>query len=82
MNYGDLGLMWGPANAIVLGSIDAERMTAITRDLVRSFLDVHVGDAAASSFATVVDRYPEVSRVASSSAPSSSSMIAAARPRS
>ena len=68
MNYGDLGLMWGPADAIVLGEIDPQRMTAITRDMVRAFLDVHVRDAAASTFTSVADRYAELTRVAAPAA--------------
>jgi hypothetical protein len=34
-------------------------MTRITRDLVRSFLDEHVGGAPAGAFADAVARYPE-----------------------
>ena len=65
MNYSDLGLMWGPANAFVLGTIDAERMTVITRDMVRSFLDDHVGDAAAAALTSVAADYPELANVQS-----------------
>jgi dienelactone hydrolase len=60
MNYSDLGLMWGPANALVLGAIDAQRMTLVTRDIVRSFLDVHVRNAAAETFTTATGRYSEL----------------------
>ena len=60
MNYSDLGLMWGPANALVLGDIEADRMTLIARDMVRSFLDVHVRDAAAETFTEVTGRYSEL----------------------
>ncbi len=35
-------------------------MTLITRDLVRSFLDEHVGDAPAGVFAAAVGRYEEL----------------------
>jgi predicted dienelactone hydrolase len=63
MNYSELGLMWGPANALVLGPIDADRMSVITRDLVRSFLDVHLRGLPASAFAEVSARYPEVEPV-------------------
>ena len=49
--FSDLGLMWGPATAQLLGPIDADRMITIMRDVVRSFLDVHVRDAPASTFA-------------------------------
>jgi pimeloyl-ACP methyl ester carboxylesterase len=60
-NFTDLGLLWGPANKLVaLGPIDADRMLDITRDLVRSFLDVHVLHAAEANFTAVVSRYPEV----------------------
>ena len=79
MNYSDLGLMWGPANATVLGTIDADRMTVITRDMVRSFLDVHVGGAAPSTFVEVGDRYAEVKRVASTAAVSSQLFVAGSR---
>lgn len=63
MNYSELGLMWGPANALVLGTIDADRMSVITRDLVRSFLDVHLRGLPASTFADAGARYPEVEPV-------------------
>src|SRR5205823_6832862 len=51
MNFSDVGLMWGPADKLALGSIDADRMNLITRDVVRSFLDVHLRDALPSTFA-------------------------------
>lgn len=60
MNYSDLGLLWGPANALVLGTIDAQRMTLITRDLVRSFLDAHVRNAGAETFTEATGRYSEL----------------------
>jgi predicted dienelactone hydrolase len=60
MNFSDVGLMWGPANALVLGSIDAERMSVITRDVVRSFLDVHIREAPASTFTAAVAGYAEL----------------------
>jgi predicted dienelactone hydrolase len=60
-NFTDLGLMWGPVTRLAaLGSIDADRMTLITRDLVRSFLDEHVRDAQAGSFAAATTRYAEL----------------------
>jgi dienelactone hydrolase len=62
-NFSDAGLMWGPANALVLGSIEADRMTAITRDLVLSFLDVHVLGASEASFSEASARYSEVEAV-------------------
>jgi len=58
--FSDLGLMWGPGTS-QMGTIDADRMMEITRDLVRSFLDVHVRGAPAANFSSAVDRYPEVS---------------------
>jgi dienelactone hydrolase len=63
MNYSELGLMWGPANSIVLGTIDADRMSMITRDLVRSFLDVHVRGLPVSTFSETSARYTEVEPV-------------------
>jgi len=59
-NFSDIGLMWGPGTS-QLGTIDEDRMIEITRDLVRSFLDVHVRGASPSTFADAVERYPEVS---------------------
>jgi hypothetical protein len=44
-----------------MGTIDANRMIDITRDLVGSFLDVHVRGAPAATFSSAVDRYSEVS---------------------
>jgi dienelactone hydrolase len=58
-NFSDVGLRYGIANGL-LGSIDAQRMTLITRDAVRSFLDVHVLGAAAADFTATVDRYAEL----------------------
>ena len=63
MNFSDLGLMWGPANALVLGSIDALRMSAITRDLVLSFLDVHVREMPAAGVSEAAARHPELQAV-------------------
>ncbi len=61
MDFSDLGLLRGPKDTqLPVGPIDAERMTQITRDLVRSFLDEHDRDAAAGTFAEAVARYPEV----------------------
>jgi dienelactone hydrolase len=60
MDFSDLGLLRGPDDTLLpVGPIDAERMTLITRDLVRSFLDEHVM-LAEGAFAEAVDRYPEV----------------------
>ena len=63
MNYSELGLMWGPANAFVLGTIDADRMSVITRDLVRTFLDVQIRGLPVSVFAETSARYAEVEPV-------------------
>ena len=63
VNFSDAGLMWGPANAIALGSIDAHRMGAITRDLVLSFLDAHVRDMPEAGVSEAAARYPEVQTV-------------------
>ena len=62
-NFSDMGLMWGPTHALGLGSIDAHRMSVITRDLVLSFLDVHVLDAPAARVSQAVARYSEVDGV-------------------
>ncbi len=60
-DFTDLGLMWGPVTRLaVLGSIDSGRMTLITRDLVRSFLDEHTGRAPAGTFAAATARYAEL----------------------
>jgi dienelactone hydrolase len=60
MSFSDAGLMWGPATRPALGSIDADRMSVITRDVVRSFLAVHVLGAPATTFADAVGRYSEL----------------------
>ena len=61
MDFSDLGLLRGPNDTqLPLGPIDAERMTLITRDLVRSFLDEHVREAPAADFTAAIGRYPEV----------------------
>jgi pimeloyl-ACP methyl ester carboxylesterase len=59
-SFSDLGLRWGIANGIGLGSIDPKRMTQITRDTVRTFLDVHVLGKPASDFTAAVAGYPEL----------------------
>jgi pimeloyl-ACP methyl ester carboxylesterase len=62
MDFSDLGLLRGPDDTLLpVGPIDAERMTLITRDLVRSFLDEHLGRASAGTLADAVARYPELS---------------------
>ena len=43
-----------------LNTEDADRVIEITRDLIRSFLDVHVRGADAATFSSAVDRYAEV----------------------
>jgi dienelactone hydrolase len=58
-DFTDLGLLRGPDDALPLGPIEPERMTVITRDLVRSFLDEYVRGTPAA-FAEAVGRYPEV----------------------
>jgi dienelactone hydrolase len=60
-SFSDAGLLWGPATASLIGPIAGERMTEITRDVVRSFLDVHVLGAPAATFTDATARYPEVS---------------------
>jgi dienelactone hydrolase len=61
MDFSDLGLLRGSGDTLLpVGPIDAERMTLITRDLVRSFLDEHVGGAPAGALEEAVARYPEV----------------------
>ena len=59
--FSDFGLLWGPTDAPTLGSIDPQRMNAIMRDVVRSFLDVHVLDAPAATFTAATSGYPELS---------------------
>jgi len=62
MDFSDLGLLRGPDDTLLpVGPIDAERMTLITRDLVRSFLGEHVGGAPSGALAEAVGRYPELS---------------------
>lgn len=60
LSFTDLGLLSPVPGVLDLGSIDAERMTAITRDLVRSFLDEHVKAGDAGTFQAAVARHPEV----------------------
>jgi dienelactone hydrolase len=61
LDFSDLGLLRGPLDTLLtLGPIDAGRMTLITRDLVRSFLDEHVRGAAEGTFADASIRYAEV----------------------
>jgi dienelactone hydrolase len=60
-SFSDMGLTWRPlAHLGVLGPIDADRMTGITRALVRSFLDEHVGEAPAGTFTTTAAGFVEV----------------------
>jgi pimeloyl-ACP methyl ester carboxylesterase len=59
MDFSDYGLLRGPDDtSLPVGPIDTGRMTLMTRDLVRAFLDEHVGDAPAGAFAEAVGRYP------------------------
>ena len=60
LSFSDLGLMWGPVTSSLLGDIDAERMVALMRDTVRSFLDVHVRGAAADTFSVATAAYSEL----------------------
>jgi dienelactone hydrolase len=61
MDFSDLGLLRGPADTMLpVGPIDGGRMTQLTRDLVRSFLDEQLGRAPAGTFAEAVGRYPEL----------------------
>ena len=59
-SFSDLGLMWGAATAQQLGQIEADRMIVIMRDVLRSFLDVHVRDAPASTFMAASAAYSEL----------------------
>jgi pimeloyl-ACP methyl ester carboxylesterase len=63
MSFADYGLFWSPIDSLGLGSIDAERMSAITRDLVRSFVDVHVRNAPPETFDDAVARYAELDEI-------------------
>jgi dienelactone hydrolase len=60
LDFTDLGLLSPVPGVLDLGSIGAGRMTTITRDLVGSFLDVHVRGAAEGTFATATARYDEL----------------------
>lgn len=61
MDFSDYGLLGGPEDTqLPVGPIDPERMTLITRDLVRSFLDERLGDGPTGTFAEAVGRYPEL----------------------
>jgi pimeloyl-ACP methyl ester carboxylesterase len=60
LDFSDLGLLRGPGDPPPVGPIDAQRMTLIVRDLVRSFLDEHLRGATAGSFSDAIGRYPEL----------------------
>jgi hypothetical protein len=61
MEFSDLGLLRGISDSMLpVGPIDGGRMTQITRDLVRSFLDEQLGKAPMGTFAEAVARYPEL----------------------
>lgn len=62
-SFQDDSLMPAITSRLGQGSIDGRRMTAIVRDTVRAFLDVHVLGVAPSEFAAALDRYAEVSVV-------------------
>jgi len=55
--------MWGPGTS-QLNTDDPDRIIEITRDLIDSFLDVHVRNGQPETFTSAVDRYPEVSPAA------------------
>jgi hypothetical protein len=57
MSFTDLALM--PLLGSI-GTIDPERMILITRDMVRSFLDVHLRAAPTATFVATTARYPEL----------------------
>lgn len=61
-NFTDDGLLYGPLYGPlgILGSIDGERGVAITRDVVRAFLDQHLKGADASVLDATISRYPEL----------------------
>jgi predicted dienelactone hydrolase len=59
-NFSDAGLMFGIANGLLLGPIDGQRMTAIMRDTVRPFVDIHVLGASSDEFEAAVAKYPEL----------------------
>ena len=60
MSFSDVGLMWNPIMRSTLGSIDPSRMMRITRDTVRSFLDMNVRGMPASTLSALTARYPEL----------------------
>lgn len=63
LSFTDLGLLPSPGNnEVYRGTIDPERMIVATRDIVRSFLDVHLLDAPATTLAATIARYPELHR--------------------
>jgi hypothetical protein len=57
------GLLFSPANPLVLGPIDGHRMALLMRDTVRSFLDVHILGSPADTFTATVARYSELAAV-------------------
>ncbi len=61
LSFTDLGLMPGPGNnEYFIGSIAADRMNLIVRDMVESFLDVHVRHSPEAIFAAATARYSEL----------------------
>jgi hypothetical protein len=57
MSFTDMALM--PLLGTI-GSIEPERMILITRDMVRSFLDVHLRNAPTATLAAATSRYSEL----------------------
>ncbi|MCW5777282.1 MAG: hypothetical protein KIS87_12665, partial [Phycisphaeraceae bacterium] len=63
MSFTDLGLVPSPGNnEAYRGPLDPERLIAITRNVVRSFLDQHLREVPGADFAAVAGRYPELTR--------------------
>jgi pimeloyl-ACP methyl ester carboxylesterase len=52
------GPLWGPLG--ILGSIDGQRSVAITRDVVRAFLDQHLKGASPTELDASISAYPEL----------------------
>jgi len=61
-NFTDDGLLYGPLTGLVgnLGSIDAQRSVAVTRDVVGVFLDEVLKGAPPASLDATISGYPEL----------------------
>ena len=61
-NFTDDGLLYGPLFGAlgILGSIDGQRATVITRDVVRAFIDQYLIGGSPSGLDTVIASYPEL----------------------